>query len=451
MKKFKIFTNIILAALFLFTNIYAEKLAITIYNDNLALVRDERALNFEKGMKEYRFTDVAAQIDPTSVHFKTLSKDKNINLLEQNFEFDLVGTQRLLEKYIDQQIIALTTEGNSFNGKLLSAQSGDVIIETNEKLIKLVKASTLETIEFPSLPTGLITRPTLVWLLQCNKAGNYNSEISYLTKGINWHAEYVAVIDDKDTELELSGWISVENRSGASYENAKLKLVAGDVNIIQPAMPPRTYLAKAAYVDEAASQFEEKSFFEYHLYTLQRPATIKDRQIKQLSLFPPANAKVKKIFTYNGQRDKQKVRVNIELQNSKTNGLGMPLPKGKIRVYKTDVDKSQEFIGEDLIDHTPKDEKLRVYLGNAFDIVGERIVKDVKKIGRRSRQETVEITLRNHKTEDVSITVIENLWGDWEFIGQTPRILKKDAYKVEFEITVPADGEKTFEYTVLFK
>ncbi|MBN2413665.1 DUF4139 domain-containing protein [candidate division KSB1 bacterium] len=450
MKSVKLFTGVILV-LFFFTNLYAEKLAITIYNDNLALVRDERPLKFEKGIKEYRFTDVAAQIDPTSVHFKALSQNQNINLLEQNFEFDLVGTQRLLEKYIDQDIIALTTEGNSFSGKLLSAQSGDVIIQTSDNLVKVIKASTLETIEFPSLPGGLITRPTLVWLLSCDKAGDYDTEISYLTKGINWHAEYVAVIDDKDTELDLSGWVSVENKSGASYENAKLKLVAGDVNIIKPEMPPRTYLAKAAYTDEAASQFEEKSFFEYHLYTLQRPATIKDRQIKQLSLFPPAKARVKKIFTYNGQRDNQKVRVNIELENSKANGLGMPLPEGKIRVYKTDVDMSQEFIGEDLIDHTPKDEKLRVYLGNAFDIVGERVVKDVKKIGRRSRQETVEITLRNHKEEKVTVTVIENLWGDWEFIGQTPRILKKDAYKVEFEVIIPANGETTIDYTVLFK
>jgi len=451
MKTIKKLSFVILAVLLCFTQLYAEKLAITIYNDNLALVREQRALDFEKGIKEYRFTNVAAQIDPTSVHFKSSAKGQKISLLEQNYEYDLVGTQRLLEKYIDQQIIALTTEGNSFSGTLLSAQSGDVIIQTNDNLVKVIKASSLQTIEFPSLPSGLITRPTLVWLLSCDKTGQYDTEISYLTKGISWHAEYVAVINDSDTELDLSGWVSVENKSGAGYENAKLKLVAGDVNIVKPEMPPRTFLAKTAYADEAAAQFEEKAFFEYHLYTLQRPATIKDRQIKQLSLFPPAKAKVKKIFTYNGKRDKQKVRVNIELRNSKANGLGMPLPKGKIRVYKTDVDKSQEFIGEDLIDHTPKDEKLRVYLGNAFDIVGERIVKDVKKIGRRSRQETVGITLRNHKEEAVTVTVIENLWGDWEFVGPTPTILKKDAYKVEFKVVVPANGETAIEYTVLFK
>ncbi len=432
--------------------VFANDMAVTIYNDNLALVRDSRNVSLEKGVKPFRFTNVASQIDATSVHFKAVSGNNSVNMLEQNYEYDLVGTNRLLEKYIDQNIVATIKDGGTINGTLLSAMGGDIIVQTSDGTIKALKSTSLESVEFPSLSDGLITRPTLVWLLDSPKTGDYNAQISYLTRGINWHAEYVAVVNTDDTALNMSGWVSVENNSGAIYENAKLKLVAGDVNIEQPESR-RNYdrMAKADVLYAAAEpQFEEKSFFEYHLYTLQRPATIKDRQIKQLSLFPPAGADVKKIYTFNGNRQ-NKVNVTLEMKNSKDNGLGMPLPKGKIRVYKTDVDGSQEFIGEDTIDHTPKDETVRIYLGDAFDIVGERIVVDTKKIGRESRQQTVRIKLRNHKDEAVTVYVVENLWGDWEFIGDTPKISKKEAHKVEFEIKVPANGETQFEYTVLFK
>ena len=425
-----------------------SQVAVTIYNNNLALVREVRPLTFEKGMQQFHFVDVASQIDPTSVHFKSLSSSNDISILEQNFEYDLVGTDRLLQKYIDQQIQAQIREGDAVSGTLLSSSSGDVIVQTDDGKIRAIKAANLESIVFPALPNGLMTRPTLVWLLNAKKAGEQSCEISYLTTGISWHAEYVAVVNDKDTMLDLAGWVSVNNQSGAAYSDAKLKLVAGDVNRVS-SPPQREYKVMAMAMEADAAPFEERSFFEYHLYTMQRPATVKDKQVKQVSLFAPQTAAVSKIYSYDGERNQKKVNVTLELENSKANGLGMPLPKGKVRVYKNDDDGAQEFIGEDAIDHTPNDETIRLTMGNAFDIVGERVVKDVKKMSKRSRQQTVEITLRNHKEENVTVKVIEHLYGDWEFVGGTPKVVKKTAERVEFSVDVPADGEKTFEYTVL--
>lgn len=426
------------------------QVAVTIYNDNLALVRQVGEISFEKGVQEHKFIDVASQIDPTSVHFKSLTNADAVTLLEQNYEYDLVGTDRLLQKYIDQNITISIDEGTTETGTLLSSIGGDVVLQLDNGQIRAVKSTAIESIIFPDLPDGLITRPTLVWLLNADKAATHKTEVSYLTGGINWHAEYVAVVNEKDTALDLAGWVSVENHSGATFQDAKLKLVAGDVNRVQeaPVRPMRKQMYAMAVADEAAG-FEEKEFFEYHLYTLQRPATIKDKQIKQVSLFDPQTAKVDKVYSYDGARNGKKVNVTLEFENEKENGLGMPLPKGKVRVYKNDADGSQEFIGEDAIDHTPKDETVRLTMGNAFDIVGERAVIDTKKINKRSTQQTVEITLRNHKKEKINVTVIEHWWGDWKLVGSTPPVKKKTADRVEFNVAVPADGETTFEYTVL--
>ena len=429
-----------------------EEVSVTVYNNDLALVRETRLIELKKGVQEYQFQDVAAKIDPTSVHFKSLTYPDKVALLEQNFEFDLVGTERLLEKYINESIMVSTKDGNTFSGKLLNSHGGDVIVSLKDGQVKVVKASAVETVEFPSLPEGLMTKPTLVWFLDCKNAGKHESEISYLTKGIKWHAEYVAIVNDEDSKLDLGGWVSINNRSGATYEEAKLKLVAGDVHTVQPERKIRgRAMAEDAYMATAAPQFKEKAFFEYHLYTLQRPATLKDRQIKQISFFPSTEAKVEKVYIFDGQQNRKKVRTLLEFKNDEASGLGMPLPKGKIRVYKKDDDKSQIFIGEDLIDHTPKNEKARVFVGNAFDIVGERTVKDVSTVSKRSRKETIEILLKNHKKEDIKVTVVEHLRGDWEFVGPVPLVKKKSASKAEFEISVPKNSEKSFQYTVLYK
>lgn len=426
------------------------QVAVTVYNDDLALVRESRELDLQKGVQNYAFSGVAAKIDPTSVHFRAISDPAAIHLLEQNFEYDLVGTERLLQKYIDEQIIATSEGGAVFVGKLLSAQGGDVVLQDDTGKVHAVKASALHSIQFPALPDGLFTRPTLIWRLDCKSAGKQQAEISYLTSGLSWHAEYVAVSNEKDTGLELSGWISMANNSGATYEDATLKLVAGDVHRATTPRPVRAMM-KADMAFAAEAQFEEKEFFEYHLYTLQHPATLKDRQTKQLSLFPAAQVPVKKLYIFDPGQDEKKVQVKLQFKNDKEHGLGLALPKGKIRVYKRDSDGAQEFIGEDWINHTPKDEVLRILLGNAFDIVGERIVKDVRDVSDKSRQETVFIQIRNHKEEAIQVTVVEHFYGDWQLTGKTPQYVKKDAYTAEFPLQVPARGEASFTYTVLYK
>jgi hypothetical protein len=323
----------------------------------------------------------------------------------------------------------------------------------------------IKTVDFTSLPEGLLTKPTLMWQIASEKAGQHLSEVSYLTRGINWLCDYVVVIDKDDKNIDLSGWVTINNMSGVTYKNAGLKLIAGEVHRVAP----EEALGEGGMVDEerslkmaSAPQFEEKSFFEYHMYSLQRRTTLKDNQTKQITLLSAANVPVKKLFLYDAALDygwynyreeesskEQKIKTKIEIVNSQKNNLGMPLPKGKIKVYKKDTDGSLEFIGEDQIDHTPKDEKVRLYLGDAFDVVAERKRIDYKSYGRTA-DETIEISLRNHKSEDIEINVVEHLWRymNWDITAKSHEFTKKDAQSVEFIIPVKKDGETKLKYTV---
>ncbi len=451
-----IFIAILFCPLLLpFSNSYSmaqeKQVSITVYQNNLGLVRDVREMDLKAGSQEIRFTDVASLVDPTSVHFKSLTAPDHVTILEQNYEYDLVSTEKILQKYIDQVIQLFTKEGKVFEGKLLSA-GGSVILEKKEGGIQSIATANIQNMDFPKLPAGLITRPTLVWYLSAEKAGKHTMETSYLTDGIGWHAEYVALVNKDETTLDLSAWVSVNNQSGTDYENAKLKLIAGDVHRITPP-PPRYIGYKERAMAEAApaTQFEEKAFFEYHLYTLQRAATIKNNQIKQLSLFPTATTPVKKIYEYDGSKSEKKVNVKLEFTNSEKNGLGLPIPAGKVRVYKSDEDKSQVFLGEDHVDHTPKDEKIRLYVGDAFDVVGERKQISYKQLSDRAREETWEIKLRNHKGEDIGVLVTERLWGDWEIRESSHTYNKKDANTLEFLISLKKDSEVTIKYTALYR
>lgn len=428
-----------------------KEVAVTIYNNDLGVVKDVRTLALKGGRTEVRFTDVATQIDPTSVHFKSLTAPSKVAILEQNYEYDLVSSSKLLEKYVDQAIQVFTKDGKMYEGALLSFDDSSLVLgpaKAGGPLTIVQRPDNVQNIQFPSLPAGLITRPTLVWQVDNQQAGDHRCEVSYLTSNINWHAEYVAVADQEDKRLKLDGWVSVDNRSGATYEEAKLKLIAGAVHRVEETQVPYAAMREKAVEGAApAPGFEEKPFFEYHLYTLQRPTTIRDNEIKQISLFPGAEVSVNKIYTYDGARQGKKVRVSLEFKNSKDAGLGIALPAGKVRVYKEDVDKSLEFVGEDLIEHTPKDEKVRVYLGDAFDVVAERVLKDTKRISDRVREDSYEIKLRNHKDMKIEVTVIEHLYGDWEIIQKTHDFEKKDANTAEFKIPVLANGETVLGYT----
>jgi hypothetical protein len=427
------------------------QIAITIYNDNLALVRDVRRLDLNKGLTEVSFADVAALIDPTSVHFTSLTAPDRVAILEQNYEYDLVSPSKLLERYLDKDIRVFLKDDKMYEGRLLSAREDDVVLSDAEGGIITLRGEAVSHVVYPALPEGLMTRPTLVWLVESERAGTHQAEVSYLTNGISWHAEYVAVVNAEDTQLDLGGWVSIDNQSGATYQDARLKLIAGEVHRVEDRRQMRrdqvlSFEAKAV----GAAQFEEKSFFEYHMYTLQRPATIKDRQMKQMSLFPNAAAAVRKVYVYDGSQNDKDVRVNVEFTNSTASGLGMPLPGGKLRVYKEDHDGSLQFIGEDLVDHTPRDEKVRVFLGNAFDIVGERKVADSRKITDQVREETIEVRLRNHKNTAVTVVVVEHLYGDWKIISSSTDYRKKDARTIEFDVPVAKDEESVVTCTVRY-
>ena len=435
------------------------EISVTIYNQDLGLVKDVRELEFQKGKSIIKFTDVAARIDPTSVHFKPVNPSDRVSILEQNYQYDLVSSSKILQKYLDKEIelftksAAPTGKEKSYKGRLLSYSNENVTLQEPQGAIRIVRLDEVRDLYFPSLPEGLITKPTLVWLLDSGVSGKRKAEVSYLTGGINWHSEYVAVVDQKDENLELAGWVSIDNRSGATYEDAKVKLIAGEVHrVMEERVVPRMAKGYAPEIAAAGPQFEEKAFFEYHLYTLLRPATIKDNEIKQVSLFPSTSVKTKKLYTYDGARYQDKVRVELEFKNSEGAGLGMPLPQGKIRVYKEDVDKALEFVGEDKIDHTPKDEKVRVFLGNAFDIVGERQKTDFKKIRDDITDESYQIKLRNHKEEAVEVVVVEHLYAytEWEIRESTHTYEKKDANTIEFKIQLEPDQEVMLNYTVRY-
>ncbi|MFO7890701.1 MAG: hypothetical protein R6V04_10225 [bacterium] len=431
--------------------LFSQNISLTIYNNDLALIREIRNLQIKSGTSELAYVDVAARIKPTSVHFKSITSPDKLTILEQNFEYDLVSSSKIMKKYLDQAIQIVTRQGDVFEGTLLSAEDSNIVIKNKSDEIKIITNDIIQYFNLPELPEGLIIRPTLVWLVNNKGEKNHKTEISYLTNGMQWQAEYVGVVDKDDKVMELSGWVSIQNNSGNTYENAKVKLIAGDVHTIEKKKQYRIPRAAKMEALAAEPQFEEKAFFEYHLYTLNRRSTFKNNQTKQLSLFPQTRAQTKKVYIYDGQRHKDKVRVNLEFQNSKTSGLGLPLPKGKVRVYKKDVDGAQEFIGEDQIDHTPADETVRIYLGNAFDIVGEWKKIFSEKIGSRVREDKYQINLRNHKESEVEIVIVEHFWGDWEIIQKSHSFFRKDAYTAESVVTVPEDGEVEVEYTVRLK
>lgn len=425
--------------------------AITVYNQNLALVHETRTLAFPKGVAEVSYPDVAGEIDPTSVQIKINTDPGSLEILEQNFEFDLVNSSKLFQKYLEKNITVVTKNSGALRGELLSAAGQEVVLRQQNGTLQVISRNEILTTEFPQLPEGLRARPTLIWLAENRGKSERELEVSYLTRGVTWHAEYVGVLSPDEKKLNLNGWASIENRSGATYKDARLKLVAGQVNLVAE-QRRRPVLARAQQYETAAKEaFQEREFFEYHLYDLQRPATLKNNQQKQITFLDRAQAGVEKIYTYEGQRDPRNVAVSIRFINAEKNGLGRPLPAGKFRIYKKDADGSVLFLGEDAIAHTPKDEKVSVRIGKAFDIIAERRKTSERRLGDRSREQSFEIKLRNHKKEAVRVTVIERFSGEWEIRTSSQSPVRKDAEKVEWRLEIPANGESILTYTVLWK
>lgn len=427
-----------------------QEVAITVYNSDLALVKDVRPIVIEKGVHEIRFPNVAERIDPTSVHFRVLD-GPDASVWEQNYRFDLASPWAILEKYLEKDIEAVTEDADLFTGKLVSFDEGNVVLDQGRGTgpILTLNREKLSYVRFPSLPAGLISRPSLVWKIGSEEAGLRKVEVTYLTSGINWHAEYVGVVSSDDRRIDLAAWVSVDNRSGAAYENAQLDLVAGEVHRA-PTPADGARMAKADMMVESLAQapeFASEQLFEYYLYKLDTPATVADREIKQLTFFPSTNVAVAKVLELDSWEGTD-VRALIEFKNSKESGIGRPLPAGTVRMYKEDSTGALQFVGEDHIDHTPANEDVALLLGNAFDIKAERRQMDARRITDRIYEEDWEIAVRNHKTEDVTVRVVEHPYGFWTITSTTHEYVKKEAYRVEFSIPVKADGETILRYTV---
>jgi hypothetical protein len=437
-----------------------SEVALTVYNSNIALVKEVREIALSDGENELQFMDVAAQVMPTTVHIKSLTGGQNLQVLEQNYAYDLLSPEKLLEKYVGKEVKLL--DKNYYTGKeeivtaTLLSTTGSPVYKVGDEIYLGLPGRLI----LPQIPENLITKPTLVWLLRSQGQEKHRIEVSYLTKQITWQADYVAVLSADDREADLSGWVTIENKSGANYRNATLKLVAGDIHrVAEPELMYQRAITTAAAA--SAAQFREEGFFEHHLYTLDRPATVKDNQTKQMTLLSATDIPVRKHLVLRGEQGYfftvygpdsdvpiQKVSVLLEMTNTKGNNLGLPLPKGTVRVYKADKAGSLQFIGEDQIDHTSTNETVQVKMGEAFDVVGKRKQTDYKRVARTVTEVAWEITLHNYKEEGVTVRVDELVPGEWEVLTASHQYEKVDAHTLRFDVPVPKAGEVTITYRV---
>lgn len=441
-----------------------------------AVVRQERSLELARGRNAVRFTDVAALIDPTTVVFESLTDAPGTTVLEQNFQFDLVGTSRLLQKYLDRPIVVDQVRGQStesFEGTLLSTEGG-LVLRRDDGSVQLLPHNA--GVKLPSLPGGLITRPTLLWDVHAQRGGSHRTRVSYQTQGMTWWADYNVTVSEGDggaCALDVGAWVTLVNQSGASYADAKLKLVAGDVHRATRPVP-HSPMPRSVAREDAAARFAQKAFFEYHLYTLGRPTTLPDNSTKQLELFPAARrVPCEKVLVYYGQAGTEygvlpapatdrslglqvhrKVDVYLQFHNTAAHGLGVPLPGGRMRVSKLDAaDRTLEFVGEDAIAHTPRNERVQLALGSAFDVVGERRQVDFRlDTARRTMTEEIEVKLRNQKAERVTVQVKENLyrWTQWSLTAHSHAFRREDARTIVFPVAVAPQSEAIVRYTVQY-
>ena len=438
-----------------------KDLAVTVYNSNVALVRDVRRLRLPAGTLDLRYMDIAAEVNPATVHIVSLTAPKDLNVLEQNYEYDLLSPLKLLQKYVGKELtlVRTVTENNStkevpVKATLLALNDGPVWKVGNE----IVTGIGTDRYIFPDLPENLYSKPTLIWLLENARAGEQTVEASYLTNQVNWTADYVLTIGSNQKDADLNGWVTVSNNSGAAFRNAQLQLVAGEVHrIMEAPQPSPRPMLKAAVA--GAAQFVQEPISEYHLYSLERRTNLQDKETKQISLLAATGVGFSKVFEVDGQQYyyhnaqspgapvKEPVQVHIKFKNSQENALGMPLPAGTVRVYQGDSKGRVQFIGEDRIGHTPKDETLDLHIGNAFDVVAERKQTDFKSFGR-AFEFAFEISLRNHKPDPITVVVNEPIGGDWTMLDSNYKYEKTAAFAAQFQVPVAANAESVLKYRV---
>jgi hypothetical protein len=443
-------------------------LSVTVYNSNLALVRDVRDIHLQRGVAPLQFEDVAASIMPATVHFRSLTDPAKLGVLEQNYEYDLLDPNKLLQKYVGRELDVLysTQDGTMSRqvvgkGLLLADNAGGTVWKIGDRIVPHA-----QPFSYPDLPGDLYRRPTLIWTLENHGADAQRVEASYLTGNMNWNADYVLTVSRDETSADLDGWVTLVNNSGAAYENARLQLVAGDVHRTPPGIAGLP-LASREYTDfaakAAAPEFQQEGFGEYHLYTLERRTSIQENETKQISLLSGTNIPVGKYLAVEGQPNwyrnpqgignpiPQPVKVFYRFKNDQKSNLGMPLPAGTVRVYQADSKGALQFAGENSITHTPKDEQVRVYIGDAFDVVCERKATDYKRLAPNLAEFEYQITLRNHKDGPVNVEVREPVGGDWEVLNENYKSTKLDATTIGFTIPVEKDGSATLDYRVRVK
>ncbi|XVJ68215.1 MAG: DUF4139 domain-containing protein [Rhizobacter sp.] len=445
-----------------------QAVAVTIYNQDLALVKDVRKVQIDSGVNRLALRDVSAMMRPETALLRSLSHPGTFSLLEQNFDFDLLTRAKLLEKYVGRSVRIVKTHPTTGAETVEVAQ----VLSANEGVV-LQMGDRIETgvpgrIVFDGVPANLRDRPTLVTDLQSQRAGPQEVELSYLTSGLSWRADYVAELNADDSALDLNGWVTLNNLSGTTYANARLQLVAGDVNRVREEFrADKAELLMKSRAVAAPASIAQESLFEYHLYTLQRPTTLANQQTKQVALLSATSVPIKKELLLSGSDhyyrgsagdlgQKIKVGVYVEFNNKESANLGQPLPKGVVRVYKRDSAGHAQFVGEDRIDHTPKNEKVRLHLGDAFDVTADKKQTDFRRreatnVASYVHESAYEIVLRNAKAEAVTVTVREPVPGDWTMLQESQKHSKVASGTAQWQVAVPAGGSATLKYRVLVR
>lgn len=431
---------------------------ITVYNQGFGLVKEARTLTLKKGRQTIGIEDVAAQIDPSSVAIRSLLAPDALKILEQNYQYDLVAPSSILAKAVGERLRVVNDKG-TIEGVLISSpgqNGGGLVLRTDDGTIVLDPKG---EITLTKVPEGLITRPTLLWDLVSDRDGAQNVEFSYITQGLSWTADYVLTLDGQG-KANLQGWVTMNNQSGTTYRDARLKLLAGEVNQAPAARPGGLFRGGAA-LSTADSSFNEQSLFEYHLYTLQRPATIANKETKQLGLLSGENVPVTKRLVVDATRNYGRYfpgegeigtgdiapQVRIEFNNDAKSGLGMPLPAGRFRLYQRDNDGSTQLLGEDRIEHTPKDEHVSLVVGKAFDVRATRLRTSFERLGSQASRESFSIELRNRKDVPQTVEVIERLWGGWKVTAKSQEFVKEDANTIRFVVPLKAGEVRKVTYT----
>jgi hypothetical protein len=435
-------------------------MCVTVYNSNLALVKDVRQVEIPGGETPVRFEDVASSINPATVHLRSLTDPARLRVVEQNYEYDLLNPAKLLQKYVGREVTIVQKEKENNSTKwvetkalLLSNNDGPVWKIGND----IVTGLTPQGYRFADLPANLYTRPTLVWRLANDGGHSQRVEVSYLTADVNWKADYVLTVARDDKQGDLDGWVTIENNSGAAYHNAQLQLVAGAVHRAEAPLQPMVRMAMAGAAPKPS--FAQEAFGEYHLYTLEHRTSIENKETKQISLLGAKSVPLVKLYRVSsqgnyaspaapGEPEKPPVAVYYKFRNDEKSSLGMPLPAGVLRVYQADSAGRLQFAGEDNIQHTPKDEDVTINTGNAFDIVCERKQRDFQVIADRASEAEWQVTLRNHKDTPVAVEIRETIYGSWQVVNSNFSPTKLDANTLSFSVLVAADGAATLTYRV---